>query len=67
MVGVAVKETLVPEQTVVLLATMLTAGATGLLTDMVIALLLTEAELTQEALLVSCKVMTSPLTKALLV
>ncbi len=67
LVGVAVKATVVPEQTVALSATMLTAGATELLTDMVTALLATEAELTQEALLVSCTVITSPLTNALLV
>jgi hypothetical protein len=63
-VGVAVKLTAVPEQTVVLLTAMLTDGVTAALITMVTELLETVVVLAQAALLVKLNVITSPFTKA---
>jgi hypothetical protein len=62
-VGVAVKLTAVPEQTVVALAAMLTDGVTPALITMVTELLETVVVLAQAALLVKLNVITSPFTK----
>ncbi len=60
MVGVAVKLTPVPEQTVVLLATMLTLGTTVVATVIVTALLVAVVVDAQLALLVITTEITSP-------
>jgi hypothetical protein len=65
-VGVAVKVTLVPEQIVVAVADMLTLAVTLLFTVIVIAFEVAGLPLTQLALEVIMQVMTSPLTRALL-
>ena len=62
-VGVAVKFTAVPEQTVVLLAAMLTDGVTAALITIVTALLVAVVVLAHAALLVKLNVITSPFTK----
>ena len=67
MVGVAVKTTAPLAQTVVELAEICTIGVTDSLTVIVMALLATVAVLTQEALLVNCSVITSLLTKLVVV
>ena len=58
------KFTELPAQTVVLLADTNTDGFTDAFTVMVMALLVAIALLTQDALLVNCKVITSPLANA---
>ena len=63
MVGVAVKFTEPPAQTVVLLPDTKTDGVTDVFTVMVTALLIAVALLAQDALLVNCKVITSPFAK----
>ncbi len=67
MVGVAVKFTEPPAQTIVLLADIETAGVTVAFTVIVMALLVAVALLTQDALLVNCSVITSLLTKLVVV
>ena len=67
MVGVAVKFTELPAQTVVLLADIETAGVTVAFTVIVMALLVAVALLTQDALLVNSSVITSLLTKLVVV
>ena len=67
LVGVAVKFTAVPEQTVVLLAAMLTDGVTAALITIVTALLVAVVVLAHAALLVKLNVITSPFNKALVV
>jgi hypothetical protein len=66
LVGVAVKVTLVPEQIVVTVAEMLTLAVTLLFTVIVIAFEVAGLPLTQLALEVIMQVMTSPLTRAML-
>jgi hypothetical protein len=63
LVGVAVKLTAVPEQTVVLFAAIITEGVTAELTDIVTALLVAVEAVAHEALLVNCKEMISPFTR----
>ncbi len=67
MVGDAVKFTLPPAQTIVLLADIETAGVTVAFTVIVMALLVAVALLTQDALLVNSSVITSLLTKLVVV
>ncbi len=67
LVGVAVKFTVVPEHTVVLLAEMLTDGVTAALITIVTALLVAVVVLAHAALLVNTTVITSPLANVLLV
>ncbi len=66
MVGVAVNVTVVPAQIVVAEAAILTVGVTGVVTDIVIALLFAVAPLTHAALLVSIQVTISPFESAAL-
>ncbi len=66
-VGVAVKFTTVPEQTVVALAAILTDGVTTELMTIVTALLEADVVLAHAALLVKLNVITSPFERVLLV